>query len=173
MILVRRRRACLWLGALACAWTSVLAAAPAQVDIIELRQTPQSLRETYAKGKRMGIPRMVMLDGRGQLIYGDGGLRDDLVRRMHEAYRKDRPINAAISLAAVLDETETTDGKRLTPEALPAADLYVVDYWAQWCEPCRLMSRIIDGALKHWDGVHSVWLKVESDPEKVDKESAS
>ena len=30
----------------------------AQVDVIELRQTESSLRETYAKGKRMGLPRM-------------------------------------------------------------------------------------------------------------------
>ena len=151
----------------------VLAGTGAQVDIVDVRQSRQSLRETYAKGRRMGIPRMVMLDGKGRLIYGDQGLRNDLVRRMHEAYRRDKPIDAPISLAAVLAEVETSDGRPMSMDTLPQADLYVVDYWASWCEPCRIMSRIIDGTLRHWDGVHSVWIKVESDPEKADKESAS
>ena len=39
------------------------------LDIVELRQTDQSLRDTYARGKKMGLPRLVMLDGRGRLIY--------------------------------------------------------------------------------------------------------
>ena len=170
----RAQQARLWLGTLATVWISFAAAAPAQVDIVELRQTPQSLRETYAKGKRMGVPRMIMLDAKGQLIYGDAGLREeDLSRRMHEAYRRKKIIDARITLSAVLAEVETSDGKRVTLESLPPADLYIVDYWAQWCEPCRIMTRILDGTLKHWDGVHSVWLKVESDPEKVEKESAS
>lgn len=147
------------------------AAAPARVDVIEVRQTEQSLRSTY-RGKRIGIPRMIMLDGKGRLIYGDPGLRDDLVRRMHEAYKRDKPIDVRVNLAAVLAEVETAAGQRVSVDALPQADLYVVDYWADWCEPCRIMTRIIDGTLKHWDGVHSVWLKVESDPRKAGKGSA-
>jgi hypothetical protein len=173
MTLHRTHRSCWWVGALALVGDSFVIAAPAQVDIVELRQTSQSLHDTYAKGKRIGIPRMILLDAEGQLIYGDLGLREDLSRRMHEAYRRNKPIDARVTLSAVLAEVETSDGKRVAVESLPAADLYVVDYWAKWCEPCRIMTRILDGTLNHWDGVHSVWLKVESDPEKVDKESAS
>jgi thiol-disulfide isomerase/thioredoxin len=140
---------------------------PAQVDIIQLRQTDASLRETYAKGKRMGLPRMVMLDGQGRLIHGETGLRDGLGGRLHAALKQDKPIAVPITLDAILAEVEGTDGKPVLVESLPKADFYVIDYWAEWCGPCRMLAHDLDGILKRWDGAHAVWLKIESDPQKL------
>jgi hypothetical protein len=160
------------LGALAVASAAYCTVAhasdtPALVNVIELRQTDASLRETYAKGKRMGLPRMVMFDDQGRVIYGARGFRDDLPRQLHEALKKDRPIATPITLDAVLAEVEDANGNALVVSDLPKADVYLVDYWADWCQPCRQMSHALDGALKHWEGVHSVWLKIESDPQKL------
>lgn len=142
-----------------------------QVDQIELQQTPQALSATYAKGKRIVLPRLIVLDGQGRLIYGGPGYRDDLPRLLREAYKRDKPLNAPITLAVILGETQKADGSRLSVADLPPADLYIADYWAQWCEPCKIMTAVLDGMLKRWDGVHSVWLKIESDPEKVDNQT--
>lgn len=143
----------------------------ARVDVIELQQTPQALSATYAKGKRIGLPRLIVLDEQGRPIYGGPGYRDDLPQRLREAYRKDKPLKAPITLAGILAETQKADGSHLSVADLPAADIYLADYWAQWCEPCKIMTAVLGGMLKHWDGVHSVWLKIESDPEKIDHQA--
>jgi hypothetical protein len=141
--------------------------APGKLDIVELRQTDQSLRDTYARGKKMGLPRLVMLDGQGRLIYGQTGERNNLRIHLHEALEKDKPIQVPITLSAVLEETQDSNGKPVTVDSLPKADAYVVDYWASWCSPCRVLSQELEGILGRWEGVHIVWIKVESDPEKL------
>ena len=135
--------------------------------MIELQQTPQALSATYAKGKRIGLPRLIVLDGRGRPIFGGLGYRDGLPKLLHEAYKKDLPLKAPITLAAILAETQKADGSRMSAADLPPANLYVVDYWAHWCEPCQVMAAVLGSTLQHWTDVHSVWLKVESDPEKI------
>ena len=140
---------------------------PGTLQIIDLRQSDQSLRDTYAKGKRMGLPRLVMLDGAGRLLYGQTGVRDGLRRHLHDAFDKDKPLAVPITLAAVLDEVQDRDGKPVAADSLPLADAYVVDYWASWCSPCRMLERDLQSILGHWDGARIVWIKVESDPEKL------
>jgi thiol-disulfide isomerase/thioredoxin len=92
---------------------------------------------------------------------------------MSEALKHDKPIAVQITLDAILAEVESADGKASAVESLPKADAYVVDYWAQWCAPCRMLARDLDGILKRWDGVHTVWLKIESDPERIAKSDES
>ena len=153
---------------LACAaWKTARAeeSAPVKPDIVDLRQTDQSLRETYAKGKRIGLPRLVMLDSQGRLIYGQSGVTSNLRYHLHQALEKDKPLAVPITLNAVLDEVQDRDGNPVTVATLPKADAYVVDYWASWCTPCRMMERDLKGVLDDWHDARIVWIKVESDPE--------
>lgn len=143
------------------------AAGVSNVEVIELRQTDEILRATYAPKKKMMLPRMVMLDGQGRLVYGGVGLPGDLGHRLHVALKDDRPIDSPIDLESILGETVRADGSAITAAALPKADAYVIDYWAEWCAPCRMLSRDLEGILKRWDDKHFVWLKIESDPEKL------
>ena len=112
-----------------------------------------------------------MLDAQGRLIYGQTGELNNLRLHLHEALEKDKPLSVPITLSAVLEETQDRDGKLVTVESLPKADAYVVDYWASWCAPCRMLARDLQGILGHWDGVHLVWLKIESDPTKLPEKS--
>jgi thioredoxin 1 len=29
----------------------------------------------------------------------------------------------------------------------------IVDYWAEWCEPCKVLSKVLDGLVNKYDGV--------------------
>jgi hypothetical protein len=153
--------------------TFARAESPANVHVVELRQTEASLRETYAKGKRMMLPRLVMLDGKGRLVYGETGLSGGLDRRLHEALRKDKPVATPITLDAILAESENYDGQHVASASLPQADAYVIDWWAQWCKPCHEMARDLTGILARWSDTRFVWLKIESDPEKTGKDGGA
>jgi hypothetical protein len=141
-------------------------AADAKLDIIELHQTDAALAATYAKGKRMNLPRLLLLDAQGRLVLGEVGLRDGVDYRLVHALAKDKPLQSPITLALVLSEVVDAHGQTVAVSGLPQADGYVVGYWATWCAPCHLLARDIESQLKRWNK-HVVWLKIESDPEKL------
>lgn len=137
------------------------------VTVIEVQQTQASLAETYAKDKKMGLPRMVLLNADGQVVYGALGLRSDLSQVLRKALVKNQPMNTPITLDAILAEVQKIDGSSLRASDLPKADAYVVDYWASWCSPCRMMSRDLKTFMSIWRDKSFVWIKVESDPDKI------
>jgi hypothetical protein len=145
--------------------------APANVKIFDLQQTQAALRETYPHKKKMGLPRMVMLNADGRVLYGGMGLPNDLGYVLHKAYKEHKPLDTPITLEAILDETQRADGTRVHVGDLPKADAYIVDYWAGWCAPCRMMSRDLKGIMSRWSDMQFVWIKIESDPEKLHSES--
>ena len=159
-------------------WLVVLAAAKAplayaddnvgaKIDVIELRQSDESLRATYAKGKRMLLPRLLLLNAQGRALLVEVGARGGVGERLAAALAKQKPLDTPISLDLALTEVVNSDGKPVVAADLPKADGYVVDYWAQWCAPCRELARDVESQLKRWQGKHVVWLKIESDPEKL------
>jgi len=143
------------------------AAATAAIEVVELHQSGDALRATYAKDKTMNLPRLLLLDAKGQPLLIEVGMRDGIGRRLAKALESGKPLPSAATLERVLSEVVDAGGKPVTAADLPRADGYVVDYWAQWCAPCRLLARDIEGQIKRWDGKHVVWIKIESDPEKL------
>lgn len=141
--------------------------AGAKIDVVELRQSNEALRETYAKGKRMVLPRLLLLDGQGQPLLVETGMNGGIGRRLAKALDKGEPLKTPITLDLILGETVNAEGTPVTFADLPKADGYIVDYWAEWCAPCRELARDVEGQLKRWQGKHVVWLKVESDPQKL------
>jgi hypothetical protein len=149
-----------------CAGVSPVLSAESNVTVFDLKQTDGALQETY-QHKGMVLPRMVMLDGKGRVIYGGPGLPSDLRQRLHKALRDDVPIDSTITLEAIVNETRKSDGGPIEASELPPADAYIIDYWAVWCSPCHILSRDLNSILRGWNDKHFVWLRIESDPKKL------
>lgn len=145
----------------------------AQLDVVQLRQSDAALAATYAKGKRMMLPRLVLLDAQGRVLLAEVGSRSGVGHRLEVALAQDKPLHTPISLEMVLAEVVNESGNPVGVSDLPKADGYVVDYWADWCSACRILARDVEGQLKHWEGKHVVWLEIESDPEKQLKKRPS
>ena len=61
---------------------------------------------------------------------------------------------------AVMDVTEKT----FVDEVLMADGLVVVDYWADWCAPCKQMSPIIDELSSEYGAVKFVKVDTNTNP---------
>ena len=136
------------------------------VTVIELEHTKAAMKATYTDKRRVPLPRVIVFDGKRQLLIAETGYNTKFDKQLHEAVQHDKPLALPITLEMVLSETQDAHGDPVTIDRIPAADLYVVDFWAEWCGPCHMLAHALTDTLNHWDGVRSVWIKIESDPRK-------
>ncbi|POH64525.1 MULTISPECIES: thioredoxin [Cryobacterium] len=67
------------------------------------------------------------------------------------------------NVRAVTDSTFDTD-------VLKSGETVLVDFWAEWCGPCRAVSPILDQiATEHADKIKIVKLNVDDNPETAAK----
>lgn len=64
---------------------------------------------------------------------------------------------------------EVTDAT-FADEVLNSSDTIMVDFWAEWCGPCRAVSPILDAiAAEHADKIKIVKLNVDDNPQMAMK----
>lgn len=54
--------------------------------------------------------------------------------------------------------------KAFSEEVLKSEDLVVVDFWAEWCGPCRMLKPVLDELSQEYDDVKIVGLDVDTYP---------
>jgi thioredoxin 1 len=65
-------------------------------------------------------------------------------------------------MSAAHDVTDAT----FTDEVLNSEDTIMVDFWAEWCGPCRAVSPILDAiASEHSEKIKIVKLNVDDNPQ--------
>jgi thioredoxin 1 len=65
-------------------------------------------------------------------------------------------------MSTALDVTDAT----FTDQVLNSEDTIMVDFWAEWCGPCRAVSPILDQiAAEHSSKIKIVKLNVDDNPE--------
>jgi len=148
-------------------WTKQAAEKTERLTEAALKQDPRR------GGMKYALPQLRVYDTKGRLVYQldpttgwkpatIGGVIDRAIASSHSI--------AGPSLSETLTDLQTSDGRPARAAVASDGTPLVVDYWASWCVPCKILEK----ALLQWQSskpAGSVQIvKAEADPMKLARE---
>lgn len=140
--------------------------APASHEIRELKVEDAALLKLI-KGNVFELPQLRIYDRQGRQVadFGGGFDPDRFRGQLEKVLRSPSPKEGKKSLQ---DELQSIVDKNGKPAEKPAnADFTLVEYWAEWCEPCGLQAKYMHEVIEKHPDLAITVLHVEADPQKI------
>jgi thiol:disulfide interchange protein len=121
-------------------------------------------RASEARQQKKVLPEFRVYDRQDRLVYIATGMKPGTVAGvMDKAIHRNRAIDGP-GFAATMDELETRDGKPALPQVRGHHAFTIVDYWAEWCVPCKIQGKELeDWAQRQPAGTVQI-VRAETDP---------
>jgi thioredoxin 1 len=74
----------------------------------------------------------------------------------------DRPV--AVLSASEEEGVDAVSQQDFDAQVLKAPGKVVVDFWAEWCGPCRMVAPVLEELARDHSGIRFVKLNVDNDP---------
>jgi thiol-disulfide isomerase/thioredoxin len=150
---------------LAPAWGATGEGGVSLVARVSARLTHEGLA-TVGRSGRFSLPQFRIYDSQGQQVFEMNGFVPALFKsQVQQALAEPKPFDKERTLKHELAVMVDAEGRSLA--ALPDSDFTLVEYWAEWCAPCKLLGKQLDEVFAANQDHRLTLLKVEADPEKL------
>jgi thiol-disulfide isomerase/thioredoxin len=119
-------------------------------------------------GARFSLPRFALFGEDGREVWRFTGYPESFSRQLARQIEKGRAARKADRLEDVLPSFVTATGRRAEPRLLAETRWTMIEYWAEWCAPCKRQIADIRDFLQARPELDAKVLLVESDPGKLE-----
>lgn len=143
--------------------SAVLANDPARdIPIVEFKVPLATIGFLMSYGKNgITLPQLQVYDSSRIRLANIAGVAADRFMPLVDEALQRKQGDMEMRLAA--GGWNTMDGKPVALAQLPPAEVYFVEYWADWCKPCHELQADLFAHIKDQD-LDAVVIKVELDP---------
>jgi len=151
-----------------------VSAAPSAPATFELQVADAVMREHWDKEELeyFSLPELLAYSGQGEPLLRQDGYDDEnpqlLQATLSALLAAPEPISGPPSLQALARELVHADGRAFDAAQVEAFDLVLVEYWAEWCVPCKLQMKELEAFRDSHPERRIALLEVERDPNSIE-----
>ena len=138
---------------------------PAKSHFREVKVENKALLEMLKGEKKFSLSQLRVYNHKGLQVADFGSGEDDTFPANLARVLQSPPKENSKTLESETKALVEKDGKPLN--TLPDADFTIVEYWADWCAPCRTQSAQLKKVIASQPGLSINVLHVEADPMKL------
>lgn len=94
------------------------------------------------------------------LLIGITCIYNYLINRNNESYIQEDNLNN-VKEESKMDIKEIKDSEQFKEEVINQSGTVLIDFYAEWCMPCKMMSPVIEELAKEYDEVKFVKINVD------------